>query len=141
MKERILSIQSAVPKNRRQFPYFLLPDNQNPYHTKKNVKRRILLLVSRCKKHLKYQEHVRNPRCTKQSVFFLTLSKGERGGSMLHVLYKRRHHYKSVVFFRAFTKLAIPPPPNSGNSVIFFRTSIMTFCAYDRINYLYDNGS
>ena len=38
---------------------------------------------------------------------------------------------KNYVYFRALPKLALPPPPNSGNLVLFFPTSKTTYSAYD----------
>ena len=48
--------------------------------------------------------------------------------------HKGRPPKKKNVYFRALPKLALPPPtpPNSGNLVLFFRTSKTTYCAYDR---------
>ena len=48
---------------------------------------------------------------------------------------KGRLPIKKNVYFRALPKLALPPPPlNSGNLVLFFRTSKTTYCAYDKKN-------
>ena len=48
---------------------------------------------------------------------------------------------KKNVFFRALPESPKPPPPdpNSGNLVLFFKTSKTTFCAYDRIFFDNDN--
>ena len=42
---------------------------------------------------------------------------------------------KKFAFFWALPELARPPPPNSGNLLIFFLTLKTTFCAYDGIKY------
>ena len=45
------------------------------------------------------------------------------------------------VFFLALPESPKPPPhdPNSGNLVLFFRTSKTTFCAYDQKKFNDDN--
>ena len=49
-----------------------------------------------------------------------------------HNLAKGRLPTKKNYFFRALAELALPPPHalNSGNLVLFFRTSKTTYCAY-----------
>ena len=45
---------------------------------------------------------------------------------------KGRHPLKKVANFRALPELAKPPPPNSGNLVLFFPDVKTTFYAYAR---------
>ena len=54
----------------------------------------------------------------------------------LKTISKGRHPLKKVANFRALPKLANPPPPpNSGNLVLFFPDVKTTFYAYDRKKY------